>query len=87
MFLKLQPYRQQSIVVKRNPKLAFKFYGPFQVIQKISFVAYRLQLLAGAKMHIVFHESLLKKKLGPILRDTDRNNHCLVKLVAILGRE
>lgn len=64
VYLRLQPYRQTTLALHRNMKLAPKFYGPFQIIQKIGTVAYKLQLPDDAKIHPVFHVSLLKRKLG-----------------------
>ena len=59
VFLKLQPYIQSSLFHRSNNKLSFKFFGPFQVIQKIGPVAYKLLLPPGADVHPVFHASQL----------------------------
>lgn len=64
VYLKLQPYVQSSVAPRSNHKLAFKYYGPYQIISKIGTVAYKLLLPVGSSVHPVFHVSLLKPAKG-----------------------
>lgn len=64
VFLKLQPYKQQTVAFRAFGKLAAKYYGPFQIIAKVDEVAYTLKLLEGAQIHPTFNVSLLKKAYG-----------------------
>jgi len=64
VFLKLQPYRQNSVVVRKDLKLNPRYYGPFQINKRIGMVAYELKLPEGSLIHPVFRVSLLKKKIG-----------------------
>ncbi|XP_070007876.1 uncharacterized protein [Nicotiana sylvestris] len=64
VYLKLQPYRQTFIALKKNLKLSSKYYGLFQVISRIGQVAYKLLLPPDSKVHPAFYISLLKKKVG-----------------------
>ena len=60
VYIKLRPHKQQYVVQRIHSKLALGYYGPFQVIQLIGPVAYKLHLLATSKIHPVFHVSILK---------------------------
>lgn len=48
----------------KNGKLAYKYFGPFKIIKKVGEVAYQLDLPREARIHSMFHVSLLKKWVG-----------------------
>jgi hypothetical protein len=64
VFLRLQPYKQNSLKVEHCQKLAPKFYGPYIVIKCVGQVAYQLAFPSHSKLHHVFHVSCLKKVIG-----------------------
>ncbi|MCO5602273.1 hypothetical protein L7F22_056402 [Adiantum nelumboides] len=51
------------------PKLSMRYYGPFQVCDIISDVAYRLKLPESWKIHNAFHVSLLRPYVGDVPDD------------------
>ena len=60
-FLKVSPWRKVLRFGKKG-KLSPRFIGPYEVIERVGLVAYRLALPPSLeKIHNVFHVSMLRK--------------------------
>ena len=59
VFVRLQIYKQLPLKQQGKNKLSPYFFGPYQIIQKISPVAYELKLPDKSRIHNVFHVSNL----------------------------
>ena len=60
MYLQIKP-RRSSLRMGACAKLAPRFCGPFEILDKMGLVAYKLALPPIVKAHIMFHVSLLKR--------------------------
>ncbi|KAJ1253879.1 hypothetical protein BS78_K161100 [Paspalum vaginatum] len=61
VLLKLQPYVQSTVVNRPFPKLSFKYFGPYCVLELVGTATYRLELPEGCQVHPVIHVSQLKE--------------------------
>ena len=51
IYVKLRPGRQSSVTGQPLPKLSKHFFGPFQIMERVGAVAYRLQLSPESRIH------------------------------------
>jgi hypothetical protein len=64
VWLRLQQRTTVGVTSATPHKLGSKFFGPYQVLSRVGTVSYKLQLPPRARIHDVFHISLLKKFIG-----------------------
>ena len=64
VYVKLKPFRKNTLRLQRDHKLGRCYFGPYQVLKRIGPVAYRLELPESTKIHFVFHISMLKRCVG-----------------------
>ncbi|MFX6572610.1 hypothetical protein ABTG52_06415, partial [Acinetobacter baumannii] len=64
VLLKLRTYRQKSLRGHVNQKLSPRFFGPYTVVRRVGAAAYELDLPPTARIHRVFHVSLLRPFVG-----------------------
>jgi hypothetical protein len=62
VFLKVRTNRS-SLKLGNFSKLAARYCGPFEILERIDPVAYMIALPASMSVHNVFHVSLLKKHI------------------------
>lgn len=67
VYIKLKLYRQSALFIHKHPKLAPHFIRPFQIIEGVGPVAYKLELPSNINIHLVFHVSQLCKASRSVL--------------------
>ena len=74
----------------KDNKLLPKYYGPYNVLQKIGTMANKLELPASSQVHPVFHVSCLKKVIGEnlpvqtILPELDEEGKIILEPEAVM---
>jgi hypothetical protein len=71
VYLKLQPFVQQSMEKRTCNKLSLCYFGPYKILACVGTMAYKLELPESSKIHDVVHVSLLKKNVPPLAASED----------------
>ncbi|KAJ3688355.1 hypothetical protein LUZ61_017519 [Rhynchospora tenuis] len=64
VYLRVQPYKQLTLTGGGNQKLNAKYCGPFEILERIGQLAYKLNLPASSQVHPVIHVSQLKQHIS-----------------------
>ncbi|XP_074317962.1 uncharacterized protein LOC141654744 [Silene latifolia] len=81
-----------SLAFRASAKISPRYFGPFPIIARVGNVAYKLQLPPEAKIHPVFHISVLRKHEGPLpsvcsVPDIDEQQQLRAEPFALLDRK
>ena len=72
VYLQIKP-KNSTLYAGSYAKLAPSYCGPFEVLERVGLVAYRLALTHHVKFHDVFHVSLLKIYVHDVSHIVDWN--------------
>ncbi|KAL5768664.1 hypothetical protein ACOSQ2_015447 [Xanthoceras sorbifolium] len=93
VYLRLQPYRQSTMEIRRNLKLAPRCSGLYQITKKEGIGVYHLLMPPEAQINSVFYIAQLKIQIGdrftpkPQLPQAGQEGQLLAQPVAILHRK
>lgn len=66
VYLKLHPCYKKSLVKRYKEELATRYFGPFENLERIGKVTYKLVLPPTANIHPIFHVSQLRRLIGDL---------------------
>jgi hypothetical protein len=72
VFLKVKA-KNSSLKLGKCSKLALRYCGPFEILERIGHLAYMITLRVSLCIHIFFHLSLLKKYVPDVNHVIDWN--------------